>query len=174
MDIAAIVDPAQHIFVSCLAGRIIVIATTELQSGGWLMLGSWEPHFFNTLATSFRRNVIHVFVLVEVLTCFNLNCRALWGMAGALWTQMSGISHPPLIRSKLVLMIKPMQSAGAPGMWPKLGSFLRVVRALMPKITVVAESEANHNTATFLDRFYASMIDCLESASAAQAHLCAG
>jgi hypothetical protein len=87
---------------------------------------------------------------------------------------MSGISHPLLIRSKLVLMIKLMQSVGALGMWPELGSFLRAVRALMPKITVVAESKVNHNTPTFLERFYASMFDYMESVSMAHAHLCAG
>lgn len=62
----------------------------------------------------------------------------------------------------------------------KLGSFLRAVRALSPTLMVVAEPEANHNAATFLERFeealnyYASLFDCLERASAAQAHRCAG
>ena len=62
----------------------------------------------------------------------------------------------------------------------KQGSFLRAVRALSPKIMVVAEPEANHNAATFLERFeealnyYASLFDCLERASAAQAYRCAG
>ncbi|KAJ1274123.1 hypothetical protein BS78_05G038800 [Paspalum vaginatum] len=55
----------------------------------------------------------------------------------------------------------------------KLGSFLQTVRALSPKIMVVAEPEANHNAATFQERFdealkyYASLFDCLEHASAA-------
>ncbi|RLM69940.1 hypothetical protein C2845_PM17G01430 [Panicum miliaceum] len=59
----------------------------------------------------------------------------------------------------------------------KLGSFLQAVRALSPKIMVVAEPEANHNAAAFLERFeealsyYASLFDCLERASAA--HRCA-
>ncbi|OEL34901.1 Scarecrow-like protein 3, partial [Dichanthelium oligosanthes] len=35
----------------------------------------------------------------------------------------------------------------------KLGSFLQAARALSPKIMVVAEPEANHNAATFLERF---------------------
>jgi len=48
------------------------------------------------------------------------------------------------------------------------------VRALSPKIMVVAEPEANHNAAAFLERFeealnyYASLFDCLERAAAAQ------
>ncbi|XP_012703080.1 scarecrow-like protein 3 [Setaria italica] len=55
----------------------------------------------------------------------------------------------------------------------KLGRFLQAVRALCPKIMVVAEPEANHNAASFLERFeealnyYASLFDCLERASAA-------
>ncbi|CAN6357569.1 unnamed protein product [Urochloa humidicola] len=58
----------------------------------------------------------------------------------------------------------------------KLGSFLQAVRALMPKIMVVAEPEANHNAAAFMERFeealnyYGSLFDCLERASAAAAH----
>ncbi|XP_062203626.1 scarecrow-like protein 3 [Phragmites australis] len=59
----------------------------------------------------------------------------------------------------------------------KLGSFLSAVKALSPKIMVVSEPEANHNAATFQERFdealnyYASLFDCLERASAA--HRCA-
>jgi len=53
------------------------------------------------------------------------------------------------------------------------------VRALSPKIMVVAESEANHNAAAFLEWFeealnyYASLFDCLERAAAAPRHWCA-
>ncbi|KAL6641922.1 hypothetical protein ACP70R_020103 [Stipagrostis hirtigluma subsp. patula] len=53
----------------------------------------------------------------------------------------------------------------------KLGSFLSAVKALSPKIMVVTEPEANHNAATFQERFdealnyYASLFDCLERAS---------
>lgn len=87
-----------------------------------------------------------------------------------------------------VLSISP-QSSPVPGQQhqqqqrekaAKLGSFLRAVRALSPKIMVVAEPEANHNAPTFMERFeealnyYASLFDCLERASAAQAHRCAG
>ncbi|CAN6362204.1 unnamed protein product [Urochloa humidicola] len=57
----------------------------------------------------------------------------------------------------------------------KLGRFLQAVRALSPKIMVVAEPEANHNAAAFMERFeealnyYGSLFDCLERASAAAA-----
>ncbi|PUZ62897.1 hypothetical protein GQ55_3G023500 [Panicum hallii var. hallii] len=73
-----------------------------------------------------------------------------------------------------------LQAAAAAQQRPaaaKLGSFLQAVRALSPKIMVVAEPEANHNAAAFLERFeealnyYASLFDCLERASAA--HRCA-
>ncbi|CAN6325766.1 unnamed protein product [Urochloa humidicola] len=58
----------------------------------------------------------------------------------------------------------------------KLGSFLQAVRTLSPKIMVVAEPEANHNAAAFMERFeealnyYGSLFDCLERASAAAHH----
>jgi hypothetical protein len=88
--------------------------------------------------------------------------------------------------SSAVLSMSPQSSSLSPAQQQqqrekaKLGSFLRAVRALSPKIMVVAEPEANHNAATFLERFeealnyYASLFDCLERASAAQAHRCAG
>ncbi|GJN28358.1 hypothetical protein PR202_gb16469 [Eleusine coracana subsp. coracana] len=55
---------------------------------------------------------------------------------------------------------------------PKLGSFLRAVRGLSPKIMVVTEPEANHNAGSFQERFdeavnyYAALFDCLERATA--------
>ncbi|CAM0151397.1 unnamed protein product [Urochloa decumbens] len=58
----------------------------------------------------------------------------------------------------------------------KLGRFLQAVRGLSPNIMVVAEPEANHNAAAFMERFeealnyYGSLFDCLERASAAAHH----
>ncbi|KAK3119703.1 hypothetical protein QOZ80_9AG0674040 [Eleusine coracana subsp. coracana] len=58
---------------------------------------------------------------------------------------------------------------------PKLGSFLKAVRGLSPKIMVVTEPEANHNAGSFQERFdeavnyYAALFDCLERATATSA-----
>ena len=88
--------------------------------------------------------------------------------------------------SSAVLSMSPQSSSLSPAQQQqqrekaKQGSFLRAVRALSPKIMMVAEPEANHNAATFLERFeealnyYASLFDCLERASVAQANRCAG
>ena len=76
----------------------------------------------------------------------------------------------PSVVSSLSPQSPVLQAAAA----AKLGSFLQAVRALSPKIMVVVEPEANHNTSAFLERFeeainyYASLFDCLECAAAAQ------
>jgi hypothetical protein len=73
-------------------------------------------------------------------------------------------------QSSPVAQQRPASAAAA-----KLGRFLQAVRALSPKIMVVAEPEANHNAASFMERFeealnyYASLFDCLERASASSA-----
>jgi len=71
-------------------------------------------------------------------------------------------------------VVSSLSPQSSPAAAAKLGRFLQAVRALSPKIMVVAEPEANHNAAAFLERFeealnyYASLFDCLERAAAAQ------
>ncbi|WVZ54546.1 hypothetical protein U9M48_005327 [Paspalum notatum var. saurae] len=83
----------------------------------------------------------------------------------------------PVLLAAAAAAATQQQQQQRPAAVAKLGSFLQTVRALSPKIMVVAEPEANHNAATFQERFdealnyYASLFDCLERASAA--HRCA-
>lgn len=71
--------------------------------------------------------------------------------------------------SSVLSSLSPQSSPAAAGQPPraKMGAFLKAVKALCPKIVVVTEPEANHNAASFQERFdeavhyYAALFDCL-------------